>query len=91
MQFSKKDVTAKKIYKYFEDFFKLSIQYINDQKERVINRLDHDEDLKRYEMTDIRTLYPEGVNEIKQQLYSQYEYNPMYNYNAYFEKMLKKK
>jgi hypothetical protein len=87
---SKKDVTAKKIYKYFEDFFKLSIQYINDQKERVINRLDHDEDLKRYEMTDIRTLYPEGVNEIKQQLYSQYEYNPMYNYNAYFEKDVEK-
>ena len=43
---SKKDVTAKKIYKYFEDFFKLSIQYINDQKERVINRLEHDENLK---------------------------------------------
>ena len=83
---SKKDPTANKIYNFFKQFLELSIQYINDQKERVINRLEHDENLKRYDMDDIQTLYPKGIEAIKQQLYLQNGYDPMNNFDENFEK-----
>jgi hypothetical protein len=86
VEISKKDETANKIYNFLKQFLELSIQYINDQKERVINRLEHDENLKRYEMDDIQTLYPKGIEAIKQQLYLQNVYDPMYNFDSNFEK-----